>query len=110
MMIGRSKRAVSETRASVSWNVERAPNSGKNCFGRTPREAGHRRVPAPPHIISGVICLSHICYSHIGTDTDRHDFPWNVLGRATGHGPFSATKLRLPALQKEIYSIFNNAN
>src|SRR5882762_1911859 len=58
MTIGRSNKAGSETRVSVSWNVERAPNSGRNCFGRTSREAGHSRVPAPPHMISGIIRLS----------------------------------------------------
>ena len=39
----------------MSWKVERAPNSGRNCFGRTSREAGHSRVPAPPHMIRGII-------------------------------------------------------
>src|SRR5882724_2212302 len=60
MTIGRSNSVASETRFSVSWNVERAPNSGRNCFGRTSREAGHSRVPAPPHMISGMI-RSLIC-------------------------------------------------
>ena len=55
MMIGRANSAGSETRMSVSWKVERAPNSGRNCFGRTSREAGHSRVPAPPHMIRGMI-------------------------------------------------------
>src|SRR6266481_5688404 len=58
MTIGRSNKAGSETRVSVSWNVDRAPNNGRNCFGRTSREAGHSRVPAPPHMISGTIRLS----------------------------------------------------
>src|SRR5258708_14582630 len=56
--IGRSNSVLSDTRKSVSWNVERAPNNGRNCFGRTSREAGHSRVPAPPHMISGMIRLS----------------------------------------------------
>src|SRR5258706_15329546 len=56
--IGRSNSAVSETRSSVFWNVDRAPNNGRNCFGWTAREAGHSRVPAPPHMISGTIRLS----------------------------------------------------
>jgi hypothetical protein len=47
----------SETRVSVSWKVERAPNNGRNCFGRPSREAGHSRVPAPPHMIRGMIRL-----------------------------------------------------
>src|SRR3569623_885106 len=58
MTIGRSNNDLSETRSSVSWKVERAPNSGKNCFGRTSREAGHSRVPAPPHMIRGIMRFS----------------------------------------------------
>src|SRR5437868_4184387 len=55
MTIGRSNSAASETRTSVSWNVERVPNSGRNCLGCTSREAGHSLVPAPPHMIRGII-------------------------------------------------------
>ena len=44
MTIGRSNRAASDTLTSVSWNVERFPNSDRNCFARTSREAGHSRV------------------------------------------------------------------
>src|SRR6185295_8694203 len=55
MTIGRSNSAASDTRTSVSWNVERVPNSGRNCFGCTSREAGHSLVPAPPHMIRGII-------------------------------------------------------
>src|SRR5436190_4426803 len=55
MMTGRSNRSASETRNSVSWNVERAPNRDRNCLGWTSREAGHSRVPAPPHMIRGII-------------------------------------------------------
>src|ERR1700744_2141154 len=58
MTIGRSNSVASDTRSSVAWKVERVPNSGKSCFGRTSREAGHSRVPAPPHMISGIIRLS----------------------------------------------------
>src|SRR5690349_11751194 len=54
-MIGRSNSALSETRRMVFWNVDRAPNKGRNCFGCTSREAGQSRVPAPPHMISGTI-------------------------------------------------------
>src|SRR5882672_7981229 len=55
MTTGRSNSAASDTRNSVSWKVERAPNKGRNCLGWTSREAGHSRVPAPPHMISGII-------------------------------------------------------
>src|SRR3954463_7864721 len=55
MTIGRSNSEASETRSSVSWKGERVPNSGRNCLGWTSREAGHSRVPAPPHMIRGII-------------------------------------------------------
>src|ERR1700750_917285 len=57
MMIGRSNKVASETRSNVSWNVECVPNKGRNCLGCTSRDAGHSRVPAPPHMISGIIRL-----------------------------------------------------
>ena len=53
--IGRSNSAGSDTLSSVSWKVERAPNNCRNCFGWTSRDAGHSLVPAPPHMISGII-------------------------------------------------------
>src|SRR3978361_1358390 len=55
MTTGRSNKAVSETRRIVSWKVERGPNNGRNCLGWTSREAGHSRVPAPPHMMRGII-------------------------------------------------------
>src|SRR5260370_11177134 len=55
MTTGRSNSAASDTRNSVSWKVERVPNNGRNCLGWTSREAGHSRVPAPPHMIRGII-------------------------------------------------------
>src|SRR6266851_9440655 len=58
MTIGRSNSVASDTRRTVFWNVERAPNKGRNCLGWTSREAGHSRVPAPPHMINGIIHLS----------------------------------------------------
>src|ERR1700712_1161822 len=58
MTIGRSNSSASETRSMVSWKVERGPNSGRNCFGRPSRDDGQSRVPAPPHMISGMISLS----------------------------------------------------
>src|SRR6185436_11755369 len=42
-------------RFSVSWKVECTPNRRRNCLGWTSREAGHNRVPAPPHMINGII-------------------------------------------------------
>jgi hypothetical protein len=52
MVIGRPNSIGSDTRRTVSWKVEKRPNSGKNCFGSPARDAGHRRVPAPPHMMS----------------------------------------------------------
>jgi len=54
-MIGRPNMPGSAMRRMVSWKVECRPNSGRNCFGRPSREAGHRRVPAPPHMIRGMM-------------------------------------------------------
>ena len=45
----------------VSWKVDSGPNSGRNCFGRFSREAGHNRVPAPPHMIKGTIARANSC-------------------------------------------------
>src|SRR5258708_13792456 len=55
MTTGRLTSAGSDTRASVSRNVERGQNNGGNCFGRVSREAGHSRVPATAQMISGII-------------------------------------------------------
>ena len=41
------------TRSSTCWKVDDAPISGTNCFGIFSRDTGHRRVPAPPHNITG---------------------------------------------------------
>ncbi|GJE53506.1 hypothetical protein GOFOIKOB_6588 [Methylobacterium tardum] len=46
--------AASDTRASVAWNVERSASTSRaNCLGMLSREAGHSRVPVPPHRITG---------------------------------------------------------
>ena len=39
------------------WNVDCSPTSGMNCFGRLSREAGHTRVPEPPHMMTGRIFM-----------------------------------------------------
>ena len=54
MTIGRANNAGSAMRASVCWKVERSPISGTNCLGMLSRETGHSRVPAPPHIRTGI--------------------------------------------------------
>src|SRR5262245_17477085 len=56
--IGRPKSAGSETRSITCWNVERGPISGTNCLGMLSRETGQSRVPAPPHIRTGIISES----------------------------------------------------
>ena len=53
--IGRANKAGSATLRTVSWKVDSVPNSGRNCLGRFSRDAGHSRVPAPPHMIRGMI-------------------------------------------------------
>src|SRR5262245_11119028 len=84
MTIGRAKSAASETRSSVSWKVERTPNSGRNCFGRTSREAGHNRVPAPPHMIRGIIRLSAIVSNFTVTSIPRNKIANTVFDRNLG--------------------------
>src|SRR5664279_1858381 len=42
-------------RASVSANVDLPPTSGRNGFGKSWRDAGQRRVPAPPQRMTGTI-------------------------------------------------------
>src|SRR6266481_5668548 len=84
MTIGRSNKAGSETRVSVSWNVERAPNNGKNCFGRTSREAGHSRVPAPPHMINGMIRRSIVASNLVVVAIPRDKIADAVLDRDFG--------------------------
>ena len=37
--------------------------SGTNCFGMLSRETGHKRVPAPPHMITGIISSPPIVLS-----------------------------------------------
>src|SRR6516164_3217351 len=64
-MIGRPNRVGSVTRWTVSCNIECAPNNGKNCLGRPSREAGHSRVPAPPHMIRGMIVGANSCLQQI---------------------------------------------
>ena len=52
--VGRANTAASDTRARVAWKVEAcASTSRANCLGMLSRDAGHRRVPVPPHRIIG---------------------------------------------------------
>src|SRR2546428_10988902 len=44
----RSAGTVSETRSTVSCRSVRPPWRSRNCLGRSRRESGQRRVPAPP--------------------------------------------------------------
>ena len=36
-------------------DIECLENSAMNCFGMLSRDAGHSRVPAPPHIMTGMM-------------------------------------------------------
>jgi hypothetical protein len=55
MTIGRPNKLGSEIRPSACWNVDPSPTSETNCLGMLSRETGHSRVPAPPHMITGMI-------------------------------------------------------
>src|SRR5437016_11282611 len=55
MTIGRANTSASLIRASTCWKVDVKPTIGTNCFGMLSRETGHRRVPVPPHMITGTI-------------------------------------------------------
>jgi hypothetical protein len=50
-----SKTRALLTRLAVAWKVDCSSNKGMNCFGMLSRDAGHSRVPEPPHIITGRI-------------------------------------------------------
>ena len=47
--------ARSVMRSIVADSVEVPPSSGRSGFGRWSRDSGHSRVPAPPHMITGMI-------------------------------------------------------
>ena len=47
-----------ETRLTVVWKDDSSPISGMNCLGMLSRDAGHRRVPAPPHMMIGMMSPS----------------------------------------------------
>jgi hypothetical protein len=53
MITGLRNIDVSSTRRAAAWKVECLPISEMNCFGMLSREAGHKRVPEPPHMITG---------------------------------------------------------
>src|SRR3989442_11511120 len=44
----RSAGTVSDTRSTVACRSVRPPSKSRNCLGRSRRESGQRRVPAPP--------------------------------------------------------------
>src|SRR5438045_837728 len=54
--IGRANSSGSDMRPTTCWNVDVCPTKGTNCLGMLSRETGHSRVPAPPHMITGIIC------------------------------------------------------
>ncbi|GJD92734.1 hypothetical protein BHAOGJBA_6291 [Methylobacterium hispanicum] len=50
----RANRPGSATRWAVAWKVECSGSTSRaNCLGMLAREAGHSRVPEPPHRITG---------------------------------------------------------
>src|SRR5687767_6193439 len=53
-MIGAAKTLLSEIKETMRWNVDWSPTSGMNCLGNVSRDSGQTRVPAPPHMITGM--------------------------------------------------------
>jgi hypothetical protein len=51
--IGAAHSGSEATRAAVSCSRLREVTSGRTGFGRDWRDSGHRRVPLPPHRITG---------------------------------------------------------
>jgi hypothetical protein len=94
MTIGRPNGC--DTRRIVSWNVDSGPNSGRNCLGRPSRDAGHSRVPAPPHMIKGTIDLAKVRLfrSKAAQNQENQDVPRSGGWRA--HKP-QDSKCRLAA-------------
>jgi hypothetical protein len=88
----------------VFWKLDLLENIGMNCFGMLSRDAGHKRVPAPPHMMTGTIfalmvasCLSSASWRNFGTPPDgdllahrgnqcpiKYANVCNHLGRAIG--------------------------
>ena len=44
-------------RCAAIWNRLSLPVSERNCLGKPARERGHRRVPEPPHRMTGVTLI-----------------------------------------------------
>ncbi len=61
-------------RLAVTWKLDRSSSSGMNCFGMLSRDAGHSRVPEPPHMMTGRIFSAPKCGS------GRDDSNWLFMG------------------------------
>jgi hypothetical protein len=57
MTIGRSNKALSDTRNSVSWSLERAPNSGTNCLGEARTKPARAASPRRHRLSNGALNL-----------------------------------------------------
>src|SRR5262249_53949099 len=55
MTIGGEKKWACLPPPSPFGKADGNPKIGTNCFGMLSRETGHRRVPVPPHMITGTI-------------------------------------------------------
>ncbi|GJD81694.1 hypothetical protein NBEOAGPD_4948 [Methylobacterium gregans] len=54
MTLALANRPGSATRRAVAWKVDCSGSTSRaNCLGMLSREAGHSRVPEPPHRITG---------------------------------------------------------
>jgi hypothetical protein len=72
MTTGLPKPGWSLKRSTVNWNVDRPSNSGNKCFGIESRDAGHSLVPAPPHMMVGLIIFDSFA-AHL---PQRPHQPW----------------------------------
>ncbi len=58
-------------RLAVTWKFERSSSRGMNCFGMLSRDAGHSRVPEPPHMMTGRIFGEETATDGDGSAADR---------------------------------------
>src|SRR5262250_715472 len=68
MMMGRANNSGSEIRAITCWKVESGPIRRTNCFGMLSRETGHSRVPAPPHMMTGIMVAAMQLPLHVRSE------------------------------------------
>ncbi len=96
------RKAGSAKRLAVTWKLDRSSSSGMNCFGMLSRDAGHSRVPEPPHMITGRILADvggmlriggtlRRGVRRIGGKGDGHRMSW--VGDGSAGAPLGRTAL-----------------